>query len=66
MSTSARSRQALRELLVLIRDLRLRGLTGMAVMINCASRRLQSWKECAHFVYEYGGLDYGVTPQVFN
>jgi hypothetical protein len=53
-----------RELLALIRDLRLRGLTGVAVMINYANRRLQSLKERAHFTYEYAGSDFDRTREV--
>jgi hypothetical protein len=53
-----------RELLALIRDLWLRGLTGVAVMINCANRRLQLLKERVHFTYEYVGLNFDTTREV--
>jgi hypothetical protein len=53
-----------RELLALICNLRLRGLTGVAVMINYASRRLQPLKERAHFAYEYAGPNFNTTREV--
>jgi hypothetical protein len=53
-----------RELLAFIRDLRLRGLTGVAAMINYASRRLQPLKERAHFAYEYVGPDFDTMREV--
>jgi hypothetical protein len=53
-----------RELLALIRNLQLRGLTGVAVMNNYASRRLQPLKERAHFAYEYAGLDFDTIREV--
>jgi hypothetical protein len=52
------------ELLALIRDLRLRGLTDVVMMINYASRRLQPLKEHAHFAYEYVGPDFDTTREV--
>jgi hypothetical protein len=50
--------------LVLIHDLQLRGLTGVAVMINYANCRLQPLKERAHFTYEYAGLDFNTMREV--
>jgi hypothetical protein len=52
------------ELLALIRDLRLRGLTDVVMMINYASRRLQPMKEHAHYAYEYAGPDFDATHAV--
>jgi hypothetical protein len=55
-----------RELLALIRDLWLRGLTGVAVMVNYASCCLQPLKERAHFAYEYAGPDFDTTHEVLE
>jgi hypothetical protein len=53
-----------RGLLELIRKLKVAGFTGVVVMANIATRRLQSLNEIVLPAYEYTGEDYNTTRHV--